>query len=395
MFTIPPSLLSLLITFTKSIAMFRTFTLLCGTLFLGQLLGQQTITGGFTFDNEGRAYRLHIPTGYDGTTPLPLVFNMHGYGSNAFEQELYSQMNPVADTANFFVCYPDGINSGWNVGWAFGSTSDDVGFINALIDSLAAQYTINLNRVYACGMSNGGFMSYRLACELNDRVAAIASVTGAMSPQFLPTCEPGRAVPVLEIHGTADAVVAYEGTPFVSVPVDSVISFWVANNACNATPTETAIPNTNILDLSTVTRFDYGECADNTAVSLLKVTNGGHTWPGSPIIVGTTNQDINASVEIWEFFNRYQLDGISAQEEVVSTASPAWSAYPNPGGAVLNFKNIESPFQLRIFDAQGRPLVNTIARQATNIEVHQLPAGVYFIEIIKDQIVQTSRWIKG
>ena len=289
------------------------------------LFGQQTVLATLTHDGAERDYRLYIPSGYDPASPAPLVFNLHGYTSNAEGQEGYSDMNTVAEANNFLVCHPNGIDNAWNVGWAFGSTADDVGFISALIDELAADYSINIARVYSCGMSNGGFMSYRLACELNNKIAAIASVTGSMTPSYV--CNPGKPVPVLEIHGTADAIVPYNGQIGLANSVDDVIDFWVSNNSCETSPVVTEIENTSITDLCTAARIDYNDC-DNSQVSLIKIDGGGHTWPGSDFSIGITNQDFNASEVIWQFFSQYDLNGLTNSTEEF------WenkiTAFPNP-----------------------------------------------------------------
>ncbi|MEL6972721.1 MAG: PHB depolymerase family esterase, partial [Bacteroidota bacterium] len=147
--------------------------------------GQQIINSSIQFDDLERTYLLYVPPSYTGDESVPLVLNFHGYTSNSGEQFFYSDFRAVADLNNFLVVHPQGTqdsegNTHWNVGWG-GSTVDDVGFTAALIDSLAAEYNINPERIYSTGMSNGGFMSYQLACELSDRIAAIASVTGTMN----------------------------------------------------------------------------------------------------------------------------------------------------------------------------------------------------------------------
>ena len=161
-------------------------------------------------DGVLRDYNFRVPSGYDGSTALPLVINMHGYTSNASQQEFYSNMTPIAEEQNFFVVYPNGIGNAWNVGFPgvpFVNGVDDVGFINALIDTLTNNYLVDLTRVYSTGMSNGGYMSYRLACELNDRITAIASVTGSMNDSMRYHCYNPQSIPVLEIHGTDDPTV--------------------------------------------------------------------------------------------------------------------------------------------------------------------------------------------
>ena len=161
----------------------RIFTTLLFSLCLPLLsIGQQTIDGSITFAGIQRDYILYVPEIYTPGEAVPLILNFHGYTSNAFEQLNYGEFRPIADTAGFIVVHPMGTvdllgNTHWNVGWGTSSV-DDLGFTAALIDSLSAEYSINQDRIYSTGMSNGGFMSYHLACELSERIAAIASVTG-------------------------------------------------------------------------------------------------------------------------------------------------------------------------------------------------------------------------
>ncbi|MCB0585937.1 MAG: T9SS type A sorting domain-containing protein [Phaeodactylibacter sp.] len=343
------------------------------------LPAQNVITGSINYEGVERGYRLYVPPAANSGQALPLVFNLHGYGSNAAQQEFYSGMNMVADTAGFFACYPNGRGSAWNVGWDFGSTADDVGFISALIDELAANYEIDPQRIYSCGMSNGGFMSYRLACELNTRIAAIASVTGSMVPSYFNNCNPGRAVPVMEIHGTADDIVPYEGEPGLSVNIDTVVHFWAENNSCDLNPAAENLPDASLLDGSTVTRFDYNDCENGHRVSLLRVIGGGHTWPGAIFNIGATNQDINASVEIWRFFSQFTLGEISSLEEAAETA-PILNLFPNPTAGLIQLKPGAGPLQVIVYNAVGQPLLQEQLSGAATLDVSGWRPGIYFVE---------------
>ena len=174
----------------------------------------------FIFDGIERTYRVHLPDNYNENENYPLVINMHGAGSNSFEEEFYTEFDQVADTAGIVMVYPDGVNNLWNIFQDGGV--DDVGFISALIDTMHINYNIDLLRVYACGMSMGGFMSHRLGCQLNNRIAAIGSVAGLI---VYFNCNFTRKVPVLQIHGTADDVVPYAG-------VTNTMQYWtVMTNA--------------------------------------------------------------------------------------------------------------------------------------------------------------------
>ncbi|NTV84294.1 MAG: T9SS type A sorting domain-containing protein, partial [Bacteroidales bacterium] len=321
-----------------------------------------------------RTYRLHLPVDYNPDSLYPLVINMHGLGSNAFEQEIYTEFNNVADTSGFIVSYPNGISETWNIASSTGT--DDVGFISALIDTINYLYGVDLQRVYATGMSMGGFMSYRLACELSDRIAAIASVTGLQA--FYP-CDPGRSVPVAQFHGTADPVVPYAG-------VATTINNWVNYNYCPETPVTTDLPDIDPDDNSTVTVSYYGLCDDSTEVILYSIINGEHTWPGASIYIGITNQDIKASNEIWAFFRKYTLQGSTNIEEGMSITDLECRFFPNPvkGLATVEFTVPQTEsVDFRIIDVNGKICLEekSLNNSRFLIDCSQIPQGFYFVEL--------------
>ena len=157
-----------------------------------------------------------IQRGYFVATPdsmhnySPVIIDMHGFTMTAHDEYNYTQMNYFANMENIIVVYPQGINNSWNVGTYWDSnTSDDVGFIDLLIDDLALNFNIDMNRIYACGLSNGGYMAYELACELSHRITAFASVTGNFMLNTSQECDNDRDIPIIHIHGTYDNVVNY------------------------------------------------------------------------------------------------------------------------------------------------------------------------------------------
>ncbi len=359
----------------------------------------QTVTGSFDFGGVSRNYRVHIPPGYNGSSPVPLVFNLHGYTSNALQQEFYSDMNSVADTAGFIVCYADGIGNAWNSGFTppyFGGI-DDVGFISVLIDTLSANYNIDPARVYSCGMSNGGFMSFRLACELEDRIAAIASVTGTMTTLQTSNCTPSRPMPVLQIHGTLDATVAYLGNA-LSLPVDSVINYWRVANGCTAPVVNTNLPDL-VLEGSTVSTQSYTGCTDGVEVLHYKVANGGHTWPGAfPIPSGITNQDIDASVEIWNFFKRFSHPNpilVGLEEDFPRANFPTIG--PNPVLDQLRLKEIPVGLEIEVIDLQGRAIYPKKMVDQTELEIptESWAPGIYLIRMSVEGQEHSEKVVKG
>ena len=269
-------------------------------------VSHQDIEGRFVHDGVMRNYVVHLPP--KSTPGMPVVLSLHGYGSSASHQMRYTNMNAVADTAGFIVVYPNAVGKRWNSGiadnphWSTPNV-DDVGFIDVLIDTLERAYSIDLDRVYVCGMSNGGFMTFRLACQLSHRISAIASVTGVISANTALDCTPQEPVPVLYIHGTDDPTVPYNGT-FGWFSAEQTVNHWSGIDGCLQADT-TALPDTDPLDGSTVTKITYSDSSGNAEVIFCEIAGGGHTWPGAPfdlLRAGRTNRDISASEEIWRFF---------------------------------------------------------------------------------------------
>jgi polyhydroxybutyrate depolymerase len=323
-------------------------------------------------DGQTRSYWLHLPQGYSAGNLYPLVLSLHGVTSNGFQQMYLTGFNGVSDQGGFIVAYPDGIDNTWNISSSSGV--DDVGYISALIDTLNAAYGVNLEMVYACGMSMGGFMSYRLGCELSHRLAAIASVTGLQA--FYP-CQPSKPMPVMQIHGTADPTVPYAG-------VEPTVSFWTAFNGCPEEPIQTEFPDIDQTDNSTVTSSYYCPCSNSTEVILYTVINGEHSWPGSNFILGVTNQDIDASTEIWNFFRKFNLQGSTGITDLPANAFE-FSLGPNPAEDHVWIRVEEKigQYDLAIYSLTGSLLLNLsdIGPGDFKVDCSSLPQGMYFIEI--------------
>ncbi len=380
------------------------FALFCLSL-AGTLFAQSTVSGTIQSGGLTREYQLYIPAVYNGNTAVPVVFNLHGYTSNNLAQAFYGDFRPIADTANFLVVHPNGTLDGqgnrfWNT-FLGNSNVDDVGFISNLLDTLQANYNIDANRVYSTGMSNGGFMSYSLACELNDRITAIASVTGTMIQSKLNACNPERPVPVMQIHGTADNTVPYNGSAintFVGIP--ALVNAWVDFNQCNPTPIITQVPNTNMADGCTAERQLFTGGDQGSTVELYKINGGGHTWPGASFNIGVTNQDFSASQEIWRFFSQYRLNQLS-ETNTPESLDANWSAFPNPAQdyLMLQSKDMRPVQRIQVFDALGR-LKQTISSSSggqIRIETATWAVGVYTVVIEQEgslgrlKVVKTGR----
>ena len=363
--------------------------------FLISLFASSTFSQTFSFTHNSivRSYIVHLPTGYSASNQYPVIINMHGYTSTASQQQSYSQMNTVADTGKFIVVYPDGVNNAWNAGYGVNPTIDDVDFVSVLIDTMKNKFSVNANKIYACGMSNGGFMSYRLACELNNKIAAIASVTGLMGDSVrLFLCQNSCSVPVMDFHGTADPTVNYNGA-LGYISADSCIQWWRIKDGCPATPVVTNMPDINTADGATATKYYYGLGNDSSEVIFFKITGGGHTWPGGVSIpsLGNTCQDIKASGEIWNFFRRHSLKcGANGVED--SNYSEEISVYPNPTEG--KFQIVSAKFRvsrIEIYNVLGEQLFSSSEK---DVDISNLNRGVYFAKVKTEKGIIIHRIVK-
>ncbi|MES2286086.1 MAG: T9SS type A sorting domain-containing protein [Bacteroidota bacterium] len=367
-------------------------TILTGLLISTSLFisAQTTIVGSIMSGGISRSYRLYIPAAYTGFTARPLVLDFHGYTSNATNQQLYSNFMPIADTANFLILYPEGTSLNGQPYWNAGISNtgvNDVQFISDLIGTIKNNYAVDPNCVYSCGMSNGGYMSHTLASTLGDKIAAIASVTGSMFYSQFYSWITGRAVPVMQISGTGDATVPYDGNSS-SLPIDTLVKYWVSINNCNPTPVFTSVPDVNTGDGCTAEHYLFPGGTGGATVELYKIIGGGHSWPGSPYIIGVTNQDFNASLKIWLFFRKYRLDQFVGINELVSADNSR--IYPNPCTNVVYIDG-EKVETTMIMDLNGKVVMETTKKQ---IDVSSLAKGVYSVVMVSENSRSVKKLVK-
>ena len=253
-----------------------------------------------THDALERSYFVFAPDNLSGT-PLPVIFNFHGYGGTIENYVESADLRELVTTKNSIVVYPQGSClegvPHWNAalpGADNKSTTDDLGFVEALIDQLAQDYLIDQDRIYACGFSNGGMMAYALACYHSDLVAAVGSISGVMLDTS-GSCTPNRAVPVIKLHGTNDPILPFNGDNNWN-SAQSAIDFWVTNNQTNTTPQLSTYYN--------IERALYAEGSNGTSVDFYKILNGEHEW----FNLNVENQD-TANL-LWNFFDLYDRNGL-------------------------------------------------------------------------------------
>jgi len=291
---------------------------LSGTLAFANSLTQQ---GKLQLDGRARTYEVHLPRSYDGTQPVPLVLALHGRLGNGPGEEKLAGLDKVSDKYGFLAVYPNGLDRSWADGRdatpSDRNNVDDVKFLSALIDRMEQEYNIDRSRIYVMGMSNGGFMTARLACDLSNRIAAVGIVAASLSANTAADCHPEKPLSVLIIQGSEDPLVPLQGGALRKdrsggevLSHAATVQKFAQLDECSSKPQTQRIPD-QTGDGTTIDAVLFSGCAAGTEVRGYMVNGGGHTWPGGvqylpAALIGKTTHNLNASDLIWEFFSNHQ-----------------------------------------------------------------------------------------
>jgi polyhydroxybutyrate depolymerase len=360
------------------------FTLLLFALLFGATqaqLTQHSITVGTT----SRNYYKYLPTGYQPTEHLPVVFILHGLGGNA-QQMTMAGFSLIADTARVIAIYPEGLpnsfaQNSWNNGTLLSSAANDISFFNKMMDEMILNQNANPARIYVTGFSMGGIMSHHLACALNNRIAAIGPMAGTMSTSDISTCVPTYKTPVIHLHGTADGTVPYNSGALPSLSlVHETMAFWRNVHGCAATADSTRIPDT-AMDGLTVDRFVYNTCDPLGSVELWRINGADHIYLYQPV------NDITEAVEVWKFFNKWQHPNPQVVGLTEIQKEKTFTVYPNPseGNFVIE---LNKNSLLTLMDMQGKIVHHFDLKAGTEKIQVKLTPGIYFLQ---DQNGATQR----
>jgi polyhydroxybutyrate depolymerase len=263
---------------------------------------------------------IHLPSDFaEWKEKRPLLFVFHGGGGHAWTMPDFTKFDELADKEHFIVVYPESVNKSWDDTRGL-SKADDVGYVRSTIDQLAKNLPIDTSRVYATGISNGGFFSNRLACDLSDKIAAVASVAATMPTTLPENCHPTRPISVLYMNGTKDPLVPIKGGPIGAdlglsrgecISLADAVRFWTKWDKTSATPEIEQLPG-RVDDGTHVQREAYPGGANRTEVIVYRIEGGGHAWPGGSqylpkMMIGKASQQIDGSRAIWEFLRKEQL----------------------------------------------------------------------------------------
>ena len=344
-----------------------------------------------TIQHDGltREYSIYVPASYDGTTNFPLLFNLHGGGGTNSAWQAASDMRPIADTADIILVYPQARpdpSDGNSFNWIpkVPGTFDDVPFFSSLIDTIASNYQIDQNRIYACGYSLGGDMTFELGCKLNNRIAAIAPVARTMQPNPNSFCSPVHPTGVLTILGTDDLVSPYNGIVFGGIEyyisAAATHIYWATHNNCDATATMSTVS-------PSVERNTWSTASGCAYVEELKVIGGGHDWPGS-----FGNMTIDANIEIWQFVSRYDINGLigcaTTSINVNNSTHENYKVYPNPVNTQITIDiGLVEEKEFRLYNPIGELVLSGFLNsQISIIDLSSLAPNVYILNIENQSI---------
>lgn len=352
-----------------------------GVLLVAQTLWAQQTKEKVTVDDVDRSYLVRLPKGYDAQQHYPVMILLHGMNQDADDMQRLTQFDALADKDSIIVVYPIALHGRWNVGvrpaqrqpmgmgpgrrGRYGgggypgggypggggggypgggggyprgggqqdpnqdpnqdrrpAQADDIAFFNQMLDQLGTKFSVDASRIYAAGLSEGGFMSLRVGCAMSDRVAAVAAVGAAMPKTMI--CLPSRPVPLVMINGTSDPVVPYGGGTehnmnLATVSVEDSAKAWAKIDRCDEKPEKTKLSPRDKGGMET--KVDtYNGCHESAQVALYSVKGAGNTWPGGEQFevektIGKTSQDLNANDVIWSFLVTRKLPGSSGEQK--------------------------------------------------------------------------------
>ena len=364
-------------------------SILATTALITSGYSQTFISQTIQHDGLTREYSIYVPASYDGTTNFPLLFNLHGGGGTNSAWQVTSDMRPIADTADFILVYPQARpdpSDGNSFNWIpkVPGTFDDVPFFSSLIDTIASNYQIDQNRIYACGYSLGGDMTFELGCKLNNRIAAIAPVARTMQANPNGFCSPVHPTGVLTILGTVDLVSPYNGIVFGGIEyyisAAATHLYWATHNNCDATASMSTVS-------PSVERYTWSTASGCAYVEELKVIGGGHDWPGS-----FGNMTIDANIEIWQFISRYDINGLI---DCIATSiienngqTDNYKVFPNPFNQeiTIEVKSAKSN-DFSIYNVIGELITRgKLNSQVNTIDLSSLTPNVYILNIENQSI---------
>lgn len=374
----------------------KIFTTISLILFSISLFSQMT-TYNFKFEGKDRAFNVYLPSSYaEKKAALPVVFFLHGMGG---DMSNFSGLSYKAEAENYIMVIPQAMNNpktgkSWSAGaitikgdtYFPNANINDVGFISSLLDTVSAWYNVNNEKVYVAGFSLGGFMTNKLACELGDRITAIASVSGTMSKKLMSQCTPSEPIPSLQIHSTNDGMVSYEAS-FTNLGAEELSQFWIKNNLADKT-IDTLNLSKNVNDGFSAIKFTYKGKTKSNEVVLYRLAGPDHNQSWYTV---SSKNDFDAINVIWDFFKEHNKNfkqNNQIKEVVISNNihEVKIDVFPNPATDLisLNFANKIKLSSVSITNTLGKTIHKQFFEKTideVSFDIRNEFQGIYFFQI--------------
>lgn len=347
---------------TRNLFLITVLTILFSTNCFAQIQN-------FEWQGVQRQYLVRTP---ENAESMPVMFYLHGLGDNITRLDNEFHFQQIADNYNWMIIIPQALNEGYGSMWNAGltaSTTNDSGFLMALLDSLAVQYPVNQDSIFFTGFSMGGFMSHRMAIEHGDRINAAAPVSGLITT-YMANHTAVAPVRILDIHGTTDPVVGYDGGSEyfgyqLGLSVENILNYWINANGCTNEPIIDTLPDIQNDGLKFVEYIYPG----TKELRHLKVIGGDHSWYRN-----ANQHDIDYMDYIHDFFT-----GKLSYDKVTNPTTGSLNIYPNPTNGQINIK-LDSPTTIEVVDIKGNTVFNKqFDAGIVNLDLQGIDNGVYFV----------------
>ncbi len=366
----------------------KTIIITCFALFSLSFSFAQQTTETINIDGVTRQYIQYLPANFNASTEsLPSVIILHGLGGTN-TQMATAGFNLIADTARCIVYYPQGLpnlfgQNAWNNGTAASSTANDIDFMNFLMDKSLSDFNADITRQYVTGFSMGSIMSYHLACNLNNRVAAIGAMAGPMSTSDLNACNPSYSTPIIHLHGTNDATVPYNSNALPSLSlVTETLDFWKNQKNCGTTQDSTRITD-SANDGLTTDRFVYNDCNADGSLEHWRINGGGHDYYVEPL------NDFSHAIEVWLFLRKWSHPNPLSPSVNVINENLDLTIFPNPATDYIEIElTNQQLLGVQLISQEGKQIMIGVENP---FPIAQLENGIYYLKVKTDKSALTKR----
>ncbi|MGB1315058.1 MAG: T9SS type A sorting domain-containing protein [Chitinophagales bacterium] len=364
-------------------------------IFISTYSYAQLTKHSYVFDGNKREFNIYLPSSYEtNKDKLPVVLFLHGMGGN---MNNFSGLKYKAEAEKYIMLVPQALSDpNFGTTWHSGAGKlgiypnkniDDVAFISSLIDTVSKWYNVDQNRIYSTGFSMGGFMTNRLACELNNKIAAFASVAGTIGNEIKNTCKPDKIIPILNIHSTTDKTIPYYNNEF-GIETETFMQFWLKNNNFKGQMDTINMSKISNDGFSTLKYSFKRKGSSINELVFYRLTGPSHN---ESFFNATSDNDFDAIDVIWDFFKKHknssEINNSNAEQRIITNINQAkFDVFPNPASQkiTLNFESKVELTSVSIANTLGKVIDFKTYEKPINESVFDISdkaPGIYFFQI--------------